>query len=67
MPANKNALTRIVLLDKLLADRYHSYSIQEMTELINRQLTEYGQENGVTKRCIEKDIEYLELRFPGSI
>lgn len=67
MPANKNALTRIVLLDKLLADRYHSYSIQDMTDIINRQLPEYGQEDGVSKRCIEKDIEYLEFRFPELI
>ncbi len=29
MPTNKNALTRIVLLDKLLADRCHAYSIQD--------------------------------------
>lgn len=67
MPANKNALTRIVLLDKLLADRYHSYSIQDMTDTINRQLPEYGQEDGVTKRCVEKDIEYLEFKFPELI
>lgn len=67
MPANKNALTRIVLLDRLLADRYHSYSIQDMTDVINRQLPEYGQENGVTKRCVEKDIEYLEFNFPELI
>ena len=64
MPVNKNALTRIVLLDKLLADRYHSYSIQDMTDIINRQLPDYGQENGVTKRCVEKDLEYLEFKFP---
>lgn len=67
MPTNKNALTRIVLLDKLLADRYHSYSIQDMTDIINKQLPEYGQEDGVTKRCIEKDIEYLEFKFPELI
>lgn len=67
MPANKNALTRIVLLDKLLADRYHSYSIQDMTDIINKQLPEYGQEDGVTKRCVEKDIEYLEFKFPELI
>lgn len=67
MPANKNALTRIVLLDKLLADRYHSYSIQDMTDMINRQLPDYGQEDGVTKRCVEKDIEYLEYKFPELI
>lgn len=64
MPANKNALTRIVLLDKLLADRYHAYSIQDMTDFLERELPQYGQKNGVTKRCVEKDIEYLEYNFP---
>lgn len=64
MPANKNALTRIVLLDKLLADRYHAYSIQDMTNYLERELPQYGQESGVSKRCVEKDIEYLEYKFP---
>lgn len=64
MPANKNALTRIVLLDKLLADRYHAYSIKDMTDYLERELTQYGQEGGVSKRCVEKDIEYLEYSFP---
>lgn len=64
MPANKNALTRIVLLDKLLADRYHAYSIQDMTDYLERELPQYGQEGGVSKRCVEKDIKYLEYSFP---
>lgn len=64
MPTNKNALTRIVLLDKLLADRYHAYSIQDMTDYLERELPQYGQEGGVSKRCVEKDIEYLEFNFP---
>lgn len=64
MPSNKNALTRIVLLDKLLADRYHAYSIQDMTDYLERELSQYGQKSGVTKRCVEKDIEYLEYKFP---
>lgn len=64
MPANKNALTRIVLLDKLLADRYHAFSIQDMTDYLERELPQYGQEGGVSKRCVEKDIEYLEYNFP---
>lgn len=64
MPANKNALTRIVLLDKLLADRYHAYSIQDMTDYLERELPQYGQDGGVSKRCVEKDIEYLEYNFP---
>ena len=64
MPTNKNALTRIVLLDKLLADRYHAYSIQDMTDYLERELPNYGQDGGVSKRCVEKDIEYLEYNFP---
>ena len=64
MPTNKNALTRIVLLDKLLADRYHAYSIQDMTDYLEQELPQYGQEGGVSKRCVEKDIEYLECNFP---
>lgn len=64
MPANKNALTRIVLLDKLLSDRYHAYSIQDMTDYLDRELPEYGHDGGVTKRCVEKDIKYLENHFP---
>jgi len=64
MPANKNALTRIVLLDKLLADRYHAYSIQDMTNYLEHMLPQYGQDGGVSKRCVEKDIEYLESNFP---
>lgn len=64
MPSNKNALTRIVLLDKLLADRYHAYSIQDMTDYLERELPQYGQDGGVSKRCVEKDIEYMEYNFP---
>lgn len=64
MPANKNALIRIVLLDKLLSDRYHAYSIQDMTDYLERELPQYGQEGGISKRCVEKDIEYLEYKFP---
>lgn len=64
MPTNKNALARIVLLDKLLADRYHAYSIQNMTDYLERELPQYGQKGGVSKRCVEKDIEYLEYNFP---
>lgn len=63
MPTNKNALTRIVLLDKLLSDRYHAYSIQDLTNCLEQELPQYGQES-VTKRCVEKDIEYLEYNFP---
>lgn len=67
MPTNKNALARIVLLDKLLADRYHAYSIQDMTDYLERELPQYGLEGGVSKRCVEKDIEFLEYNSPFDV
>ena len=67
MPTNKNALTRIVLLDKLLSDRYHSYSIQDLTDYLQKELPQFGQSDGVSKRCVEKDIEYLEYQSPFDI
>ena len=67
MPTNKNALSRIVILDRLLSDRYHSYSIQDMTDYLQKELPQYGQSEGVSKRCVEKDIEYLEYRSPFDI
>lgn len=66
MPTNKNAFTRIVILDKLLADRYHKYSIQDLTDHVNDELAELGMDNRVTRRCIEKDLKYLQESFPLS-
>lgn len=61
MPANKNAVTRYKVLDKLLSDKYHYYNIHELTEKINDRLEEYGYKP-VSSRMIEKDIEYLSER-----
>lgn len=67
MPANKNVLTRIALLDKLLSDRYHNYSIQDMTDYLEVHLPEYRAKGGVTKRCVEKDIAYLRDNSPFEV
>ena len=64
MPSNKNALTRIALLDRLLADRYHAYSIADLTEILGRELREYGHTDSLSKRCVEKDLNFLEYEFP---
>lgn len=58
MPNNKNAFYRYIVLDKLLSDRNHCYSIGDLTEKCNEALSEIGIE--VTKRCIEKDIVALD-------
>lgn len=66
MPANKNAMTRYVLIDKMLANHYRSYSIQDITDELAKKLPEYGQ-NPVTKRCVEKDIYYLRYESPFTV
>lgn len=59
MPANKNAMTRYKILDELLSDRYHCYSLDDLTEIVNDRLAEMGIEP-VVRRSIEKDLHYLE-------
>lgn len=65
MPSNKNAMTRYKILDDLLSDRYHNYSMDDLTEEVNNRLAElYPDSNGVSRRCIEKDIAYIEYDGP---
>ena len=65
MPANKNAMTRYKILDDLLNNRYHNYSLDDLTEEVNYRLSEmYPDTNGVVRRTIEKDIFYLEYEGP---
>ena len=59
MPSNKNALTRYKFLDEMLSDRHHYYDIKDLTEKCNEKLADAGFPE-VTRRCIEKDIHYLE-------
>lgn len=65
MPANKNAMTRYKILDELLSSRYHNYSLDDLTEEVNKRLANmYPDTNGVVRRTIEKDIYYLEYEGP---
>lgn len=65
MPANKNAMTRYKILDELLSNRYHNYSLDDLTEEVSNRLTEIDPEtNGVVRRTIEKDLYYLEYASP---
>lgn len=63
MPTNKNALTRYALIDRMLANRHKAYSIQDITDELARRLPDYDQEP-VTRRCVEKDINYLRYDSP---
>ena len=60
-------MTRYALIDSMLANRHKAVSIQDITDFVNEQLPEFGIDEGVSKRCIEKDIEYLEWSSPYSV
>lgn len=65
MPANKNAMTRYMILDELLSNRYHNYSLDDLTEEVSKRLSDmYPETSGVVRRTIEKDIYYLEYEGP---
>lgn len=59
MPTNKNAMTRYMVLDKLLSNRYHAYTVEELLAEVNKRLEELSI-NPVGIRCLEKDIAYLK-------
>ena len=39
MPINKNAIMRYKILDELLSDRYHNYSLDDLTNENGQALT----------------------------
>lgn len=59
-------MTRYALIDKLLANRNRAYSIQDITNALSEKLLELGQKP-VSKRCIEKDLNYLEYDSPFDV
>lgn len=62
MPTNKNAFLRFKILDRLLSDSVvHHYTMDNLTELCNEHLKEYGM--AVSRRCLEKDLEFLQNEF----
>ena len=71
MPANKNAVTRYYILDKLLGNRYHNYSSKDLCQLVNEELKELRGPEGlerkaeaVSLRTIQDDLHYLEYEGP---
>lgn len=68
MATNKNAFSRYRFLDELLSNRYKNFSLDDLTEEVNLRLSELHTNNdGVTRRCIEKDIQYLEHNSPFQV
>lgn len=66
MPTNKNAILRIQVLDELLSNRGHWYTWEELVSKVNEKIKDKGEET-VTRRCIEKDINYIEDQLDGEI
>lgn len=65
MPANKNAMTRYMILDELLSNRYHDYSLDDLTDEVSSRLSAmYSDTKSVVRRTIEKDIDYIENEGP---
>lgn len=63
MPTNKNAFLRIKILDGLLSESVvRRYTMNDLTRLCNEQLEESG-ERHVGRRCLEKDIEFIQQQF----
>ena len=59
---------RYKILDELLSDRYHNYTLDDLTKEVNRRLAEM-RPNGdcVVRRTIEKDIHFLENEGPFGV
>lgn len=51
-------MTRYMVLDKLLSNRYHNYTVDELLDEVNNHLDELSIEP-IGIRCLEKDIAYL--------
>lgn len=61
MPANKNAVTRYFILDRLLANRYGNYTTEDLRQRVSEKLSEmYDEPVSVSLRTILYDLDYLE-------
>ena len=68
MPNNKNAMTRYKILDELLSDRYHNYTLDDLTDVVGDRLSElYPDTNGIARRTLQKDLFYLENEGPFNV
>lgn len=62
MPTNKNALARIKVLDELLSDRNHNYSVKDLNRICTEKLREYTDANlSISLRQTQKDINFIEF------
>lgn len=66
MPATKNAIVRYRILDELLSDHSHEYSMGDLLEECNIRL-EREEYPTVSKRSIEKDLNAIQTLFDVDI
>lgn len=52
-------MIRYMVLDKLLSNRYHEYTMDDLLDKVNERLTDLSISN-VGIRCLEKDIAFLK-------
>ena len=62
MPTNKNALYRIKLLDNLLSDRTKGYTLEKLTEKLEKEF-----KVKVKRRTIEDDLSFMKDFFDAPI
>lgn len=64
MPTNKNALERYFIIDELLSDRYHYYSVEDIKEECEKRLRDKYRGYGISIRQIQKDLKFLSDEGP---
>ena len=63
MPANKNAVVRYIILDRMLSDQHHYYTRTQLLNAVNDSLKGIDEALQVSKRTIEMDLRDMEDIF----
>ena len=63
MPANKNAVVRYSILDRMLSDQHHYYTRTQLMSAVNDSLKGIDEALQVSKRTIEMDLRDMEDIF----
>lgn len=64
MPTNKNALERYFIIDELLSNRYHSYSVEDIKKECENRLGDKYKDYEISVRQIQKDLKFLSDEGP---
>ena len=64
MPTNKNALERYFIIDELLSNHYHNYSVEDIREECEYRLGDKYDNYKIGVRQIQKDLKFLSDEGP---